>query len=459
VAAGQQDMLPCAYNVARALSAFPLTFLFKTSFCREGTAQPPPNTGILQERSFFMFDLSHPPWFGSSGGVMQELFSANMVCRIWRRLWLALAEAQAELGLAITQPQLTELREHLDDINHGFAALKERELKQETAAHLAAYRAQCPKARNILAMGVGDEYVRENGQVVLLRAALLRVESLLVNAIAALADTAEEQRRQPCLSYSRMLPNGVMTMGFRAALWLQDLLDDLSTLQQTMALLHLPGCKGSDGTARAMLKLFHNKPESVYMLEVRLAEKLDFTACCAVGGAAAARRANANALHALRQIAQTVAAISNDLRLLLHSGQLLEQPRRSDLPHSHGSKCERLAALSRYVEESAESAARYAAQRCMEQAQDDLLLRQMTLPQAFLAADAMLCLLIDIAEHAAVDGQTMRLRLAEALPELHDPLSHSGMAVAQTERLLYRVVDPLLKKHRSLLGLEINVPE
>lgn len=407
-----------------------------------------------------MFDAYQtPPFLGISGGAMQELFSADTTYRIWRRLWLALAEAQAELGVPIKDTQLAEMREHVDQLNHGFAALKEREMKQQTAAHQAAFAAQCPKARSIIALGVDDNFVRENGEIVRLRAALLRIKSLLVNAIAALADVAEDYRRLPCLSYLRLRPNAVTTLGLRVSLWLQDLLADFSLLEECLRSLRFLGCRGANGNSQEMLALFSGNGEQVVALEQRLAEKMEFPACYAVSGPTAPRKLLANGLAVLSAISQTVAGIANDLRLMQHSGQLHENAERRQPQPGQSSKSERLLALAQYVIESSHLGAHSAAMRSAEHSYENLLCRQLTLPQAFFASDAMLCLLIDLSETMCVDKQTVRLRIAEAMPEQHDPLALIGMAATHTESFLYQVVDPLLQDNQTLLGLEIPALE
>ena len=182
---------------------------------------------------------------------MQEIFSDHRRYQIWRKLWLVLAEAEAEQGVSINRAQLQELREHQEDINYGFAALKEKALRNEVVAQLAAYSAQCGKASSILSLGAGADYVIENGDMIRLRAGLLRIKSLLVNAIAAMADFADENRALPCLAFRQMLPARVTTLGHRAACRLADLLADLEQLDSLLDSLRLHGCRGESGSASA----------------------------------------------------------------------------------------------------------------------------------------------------------------------------------------------------------------
>ena len=400
----------------------------------------------------------HPIFARGAGQAMQEIFSPEMSYRIWRRLWLALAETEANLGLDISEAQLNEMREHLDEINQGFAALKERELKQEVAAHLAAFGAQCPKARPVIGLGATASFVRENGEIIRLRAALIRVKSLLVNAIAALADFSEEQRALPCLSYIRFQPSMPITLGKRSAVWTQDLLMDLNQIDHLLSALQLIGCRGENGASPELLQLFSGEGERVRTLEQSLGEKLGFSGCYPISGPLVSRKIFSFALRGLAGISESIAAMSNDLRLMIFNGELLERPGDTGFS-AKPLKSERLSGLSRFVICAAQNGAQNAASHCLEQCFDDEYCRNVSLPESFLAVDSLLCLLIDLIEHCGVNREAVLLHLAQSLPSTADMESMSGLSCAQIEAFLNQVVDPLLQCNQKLLGLEIPEAE
>lgn len=335
-----------------------------------------------------------------AGREMQEIFSDDMKFRTWRRLWLTLAEAEAELGLPISGSQLGEMREHLDDINYGFAALKERELRQDVAAHLHAFAAQCPKARAVLALGADEAFVEENGELIRLRAGLMRIRILLANAVAAAADFAERYQRLPCRACGAP-GSAPVTLGKRAAVWTGELLSDLEAAEHELAGLRLLGCRGSSGTDDRLYALFRGDMEKVETLQRLLAEKLGFAGCYAVSTGYYSRKVDLRALQVLAGVAVSVLRCANDMRQLALDGEL-NTPRQA---------LEKASGLARLVMQAAALPAGVAGAQCLEQKPQDEACRRAAVPEAFLAADRMLVLLI----HGLENSEAHVRRAAENL--------------------------------------------
>lgn len=376
---------------------------------------------------------------------MQEVFSDAMRFRTWRRLWLALAESEQELGLAISDAQLTQLRNHLDEINYGFAAIKERELRHNVRAHLHAFGMQCPLARPILHLGVSDAYVTENGELIRLRAALRRIRRLLLNTIAALADFAERYRRLPCTAYRGFQAAEATTLGKRATLWIADLLLDLRQLDFRLGELRLLGCRDTTGNAAALLKLFDGNCGKVQELERRLAEKLGFAGCYPVSGQCYSRKVDVQALSVLGGVAVSVAKFANDMRLLCHTGEICEPPPQQgqETAERDTFACsERIAALSRFVLANAEHTAQDATSQWLESALIDYGEGRLSAPSMFLAVEAMLNLYIYCIEGCEVHPYIIAHHLAEELPFmalgeiLHHCLGRGGARQPMQKALL-----------------------
>lgn len=446
-----------------------------------------------------------------AGREMREIFSDDMKFRTWRRLWLALAEAEASLGLPVSEAQLAEMQEKLDDVNYGFAAIKERELRHDVAAHIHAFAAQCPKARSIIGLGASESFVSENGELVRLRAGMMRVRSLLVNAVASLADFAERYRGLPCRAGGAPQTRPV-TLGKRACLWIEELLRDLDAVEYELSGLRLLGCRGNNGTAESFLVACGNDADKAMRLEQVVAEKLGFPGCYPVSGRHYSRKVDMRLLQALAGCAVSCLHFANDMRRLCSLGEI-----DAPLP-----SLERLGSLARFVLAAAGAPAAVLAGECLEQPPEDDAYRRVTLPDAFLASDGMLAMLIHCVEssvvyprviaahltqelpffaeeplarllahrgldrdrarelvrrHAAETAAVMRSRGTEndmlqrlaadpacrvTLEEMAEALrkeNFTGLAQQQTEAFLYQVVDPLLAQHKRLLGLDLHLDE
>jgi len=353
---------------------------------------------------------------------MQEIFSDDMKFRTWRRLWLALAESQQELGLPITDAQVAELRAHLDDINYGYAAMKEKELRHDVMAHIHAFGSQCPKARPIIHLGATSAYVGDNADIIRMRAALIRIKRLLFNAIAALADFAEQYKSLPCLAYTHFQPAQPTTVGKRAALWIEDLLLDVEQLDFQLTNLRLLGCKGTTGTQASFLALFEGDHGKVKLMEEKIAAKMGFSGCYPVSGQTYSRKVDYNILSCLSGIAQSAAKFSNDMRLLNHLREIAEPFESQQVGSSamaykrNPMRSERIGSLARFVICDAQNPAFTAASQWFERTLDDSANKRITVPEAFLAVDGILSLYINIIEGCSVYPHVIAKHLADELP-------------------------------------------
>ncbi len=353
---------------------------------------------------------------------MQEIFSDDMKFRTWRRLWLALAESQQELGLPVSDAQLAEMRAHLDDINYGYAAMKEKELRHDVMAHIHAFGSQCPKARPIIHLGATSAYVGDNAEIIRMRAALIRIKRLLFNAIAALADFAEQYKQLPCLAYTHFQPAQPTTVGKRATLWIEDLLLDVEQLDFQLANLKLLGCKGTTGTQASFLALFNDDHDKVKRMEEKIAAKMGFSGCYPVSGQTYSRKVDYNILSCLSGIAQSASKFSNDLRLLSHLREIAEPFENQQVGSSamaykrNPMRSERIGSLARFVICDAQNPAFTAATQWFERTLDDSANKRITIPEAFLAVDGILSLYINIIEGCAVYPHIIAGHLAEELP-------------------------------------------
>ena len=290
---------------------------------------------------------------------MQYIFSDDNKFSTWRRLWVALAESERELGLPISEEQIEEMKQHLDDINYEAAAKKEAEVRHDVMAHIHAYGEQCPKARPIIHLGATSSYVGDNTDIILMRSALLVIKKLLVNALSKLCEFAEKYKALPCLAYTHFQAAQPTTVGKRATLWIQDLLLDLEQLEFTLGSLKLLGCKGTTGTGASFLSLFDGDHEKVKALEKKIAEKMGFDSVYSVSGQTYPRKVDYYVLSVLSGIAQSAAKFSNDIRLLSHLKEVDEpfedkQVGSSAMAHKRNPmRSERIASLARYVMVSA----------------------------------------------------------------------------------------------------------
>ena len=357
-----------------------------------------------------------------AGREMQRIFSDNSKFTTWRRLWIALAESEQELGLPITDEQIAELRAHVDDIDYEFAAAREREVRHDVMAHVLTYGETCPAAKGIIHLGATSCYVGDNTDIILMRDALLRVRVMLVNVLAALADFAETHKALPTLAYTHFQAAQPTTMGKRATLWMQDLLMDLAQINFQLEHLKLLGCKGTTGTGASFLALFDGDEQKVIALEQKICEKMGFAAAYPVSGQTYSRKVDYQVLQALGGVAQSAAKFSNDIRLLSHL-KVVDEPFEAGQIGSSAMaykrnpmRSERIAALSRYVMSDLTNASFTAASQWFERTLDDSANRRISIPEAFLAVDGILNLYLNIIRGVTVYPRMAEKLLADELP-------------------------------------------
>ena len=355
---------------------------------------------------------------------MKRIFSDDRRFSTWRRLWLLLAESEQELGVPIGDVQLDEMRAHLDDIDYERAAQYEREVRHDVMAHVLAFGDACPTARPIIHLGATSCYVGDNTDILNMRDGLLLIRRLLLNALAALADFAEANKGLPTLAWTHFQAAQPTTVGKRACLWMNDLLFDLRQLDFQLSELRPLGCRGATGTAASFLALFDGDAEKVEQLERRIAEGMGFDRCQSVSGQTYSRKTDFAVLQVLSGIGQSASKFAGDLRLLCHMKELDEpfgpgQIGSSAMAYKRNPmRAERMASLSRHLINQAQNPAFTAASQWLERTLDDSANRRLAIPEAFLAADAVLRLYINIARGLRVYPAVCEKHLREELPFL-----------------------------------------
>ena len=353
---------------------------------------------------------------------MKFIFSDDHKFSTWRRLWTALAKAEKELGIEITDAQISEMEAHLEDIDYEAAAAYERQLRHDVMAHVHAFGDVCPTARPIIHLGATSCYVGDNTDIIVMREGLRRVKKLLVNTVKAVSDFAEQWKDTPTLAYTHFQAAQPTTVGKRATLWIQDLLMDLDALDFQLDNLKLLGCKGTTGTGASFLELFGGDHVKVKMLETLIAEQMGFDACMAVSGQTYTRKVDYNVLSVLCGIAQSAAKFSNDIRLLSHLKEFDEPFESKQIGSSamaykrNPMRSERIASLSRYVMCDVLNPAITAATQWFERTLDDSANRRISIPEAFLAVDSILSLYINVITNGTVYPKMMERHLKEELP-------------------------------------------
>ncbi len=353
---------------------------------------------------------------------MQRIFSPDHKFTTWRDLWIALAESERELGLAITQEQIDQMKEHRTDIDYEAADAYEHRLRHDVMAHVRAYGDQCPLARPILHLGATSCYVGDNTDIIQMREGLDRIRRQLLGALRVIADFALKHRDVPTLAYTHFQAAQPTTCGKRATLWAQDLMTDLETLDFERGRLKLLGCKGTTGTGASFLQLFGGDHEKVRLLEEKIAAKMGFDGCVAVSGQTYSRKTDSLVLGVLSGIAQSVSKIATDLRLLAHLKEF-DEPFESEQVGSSAMaykrnpmRSERAVSLARYVICDAQNPAFTAATQWLERTLDDSANRRIAIPEAFLATDGMLTLVTNVIAGGRVYPGVMRAHLEEELP-------------------------------------------
>ncbi len=458
---------------------------------------------------------------------MQRIFSEQRRFSTWRRLWLLLAECEQTLGVPITDAQLEEMRAHLEDVDFEAAERYEHQVRHDVMAHVLAFGDQCPTARPIIHLGATSCYVGDNTDILNLRDALLLVRKLLLNAMDALAEQAQRHKGVPTLAYTHFQAAQPTTVGKRICLWLNDLLFDLRQLDFQLAELRPLGCKGTTGTAASFLALFDGDAQKAEKLDRMIAERMGFPCSQSVSGQTYNRKTDYAVLQALSSIAQSASKFAGDVRLLCHEKELDEPFESGQIGSSamaykrNPMRAERIASLARYVICEVQNTAVTASSQWLERTLDDSANRRLTIPEAFLAVDAILNLVVNVArglrfypavseahlraelpflatenilmycvKNKGLDRQALherirqhsvraaeqvklygkendlleRIRADEAfgltgaeLDSLLDPSSFTGMAERQCERFLEEEIRPLLEANRAELGIKAEI--
>ena len=353
---------------------------------------------------------------------MQYIFSPDMKFRTWRRLWIALAETEKELGLNITQEQIDELKAHKDDINYDVAKERERQVRHDVMSHVYAYGVQCPKAKGIIHLGATSCYVGDNTDIIVMAEALKLVQKKLVNVIAELSKFADKYKEQPTLAFTHFQPAQPTTVGKRATLWTQEFLMDLEDLEYVMGTLKLLGSKGTTGTQASFLELFEGDQETIDKIDPMIAEKMGFKNCYPVSGQTYSRKVDTIVLNILAGIAASAHKMSNDIRLLQHLKEVEEPFEKSQIGSSamaykrNPMRSERIASLSRYVMVDALNPAITSATQWFERTLDDSANKRLSIPEGFLAIDGILDLCLNVVDGLVVYPKVIEKHMMAELP-------------------------------------------
>lgn len=408
-----------------------------------------------------------------AGKEMKELFSPLTKFRTWRRLWIALAESEKELGLSITDEQINELKAFKDEINFEDAKAREKEVRHDVMSHVYAYGLQCPAAKGIIHLGATSCFVGDNTDIILMSEGLKLIRKKLISVIASLSDFAKKYAALPTLAYTHYQAAQPTTVGKRATLWINELLLDLEDLDYVLSTLKLLGSKGTTGTQASFLELFEGDHEKCKELDNKIAEKMGFAACYAVSGQTYSRKIDTRVLNVLSGLAQSAHKFSNDIRLLQHMKQVEEPFEKHQIGSSamaykrNPMRSERMAALSNYVIVNNTNPAITAATQWFERTLDDSANKRLSVPEAFLATDGILELYNNIADGLVVYPKVIEAQLMAELPfmatenilmdavkaggdrqELHERIRTHSMAAAKTVKeegkpndLLHRIAE------------------
>lgn len=426
-----------------------------------------------------------------SSDTMKHIFSADFKFTTWRKLWIALAEAEKELGIAITDEQIAEMRAHVSDIDYDYAAEREKEVRHDVMAHVLTFGKACPKAKPIIHLGATSCYVGDNTDIIQMKEGLLQVRSLLLQVMSAVADFAMKNRTLATLAYTHYQPAQPTTVGKRASLWLHDLVLDFNDLEYRLGSLKLLGCKGTTGTAASFLELFGGDHEKVKKLDALIAEKCGFEATYPVSGQTYSRKVDYNILSLLCSIAQSATKFSNDIRLLSNLKEAEEPFESKQIGSSamaykrNPMRSERMASLARYVITDSLNPAFTAATQWFERTLDDSANKRISVPEAFLAVDAILSLYLNIISGLKLYPKIIERNLNRELPfmatenilmycvkekggdrqELHEAIRRHSVAAAAVVKeeggendLLERILaDPAFKLTRKELDSIMDV--
>ena len=353
---------------------------------------------------------------------MKYIFSPEKKFRTWRKLWIALAEAEQELGLDISDEQITELKEHADDINYDVAEEREKIVRHDVMSHVYAYGVQCPKAKGIIHLGATSCYVGDNTDVIIMTEGLKLIRKELLNAIDKLSAFADQYKSLPTLAYTHYQAAQPTTVGKRATLWLNDLMLDLSDVEYVLSTMKLLGCKGTTGTQASFMELFNGDHEKCKELDRKIAEKMGFDACVPVSGQTYSRKYDSRVLAVLAGIAQSAHKFSNDIRLLQHMKEIEEPFEKTQIGSSamaykrNPMRSERMASLANYLLSDSMNPQITAATQWFERTLDDSANRRISVSEAFLAADSILQLYINISDGLVVYPKVIEAHLMAELP-------------------------------------------
>ena len=400
---------------------------------------------------------------------MQYIFSPDMKFRTWRRLWIALAETEKELGLPITQEQIDELKAHKDDINYDVAKERERQVRHDVMSHVYAYGVQCPKAKGIIHLGATSCYVGDNTDIIVMTEALKLVKKKLVNVIAELAKFAEKYKDLPTLAFTHFQPAQPTTVGKRATLWTQEFMMDLEDLEYVLGSLKLLGSKGTTGTQASFLELFDGDQETIDKIDPMIAQKMGFKQCYPVSGQTYSRKVDTRVLNILAGIAASAHKMSNDIRLLQHLKEVEEPFEKSQIGSSamaykrNPMRSERIASLSRYVMIDALNPAITSATQWFERTLDDSANKRLSVPEGFLAIDGILDLCLNVVDGLVVYPKVIEKHMMAELPFMAtenimmDAVKAGGDRQELHERI--RVLSMEAGKHVKEEGKENNLLE
>ena len=353
---------------------------------------------------------------------MQYIFSQDKKFSTWRRLWIALARTEQELGLDISDEQIAQMEAHVDDINYEEARAREKVVRHDVMAHVYAFGLQCPKAKPIIHLGATSCYVGDNTDIIIMRDALKLLRRKILNVIAQLADFAMEYRDMPTLAFTHFQPAQPTTVGKRASLWMNEFLMDLEDLDYVLSSLKLLGCKGTTGTQASFMELFDRDQEKVDRIDGLIAEKMGFDGCVPVSGQTYSRKVDTRVCNVLAGIAASAYKMSGDIRLLQHLKELEEPFEKTQIGSSamaykrNPMRSERIASLSRYVMIDALNPAVTSAVQWFERTLDDSANKRIAVAEAFLAVDGVLDLCLNVTDGMKVYPKVIERRLRSELP-------------------------------------------
>ena len=353
---------------------------------------------------------------------MLQLFSADSRYQTWRKLWCALARAEMELGLPVTEEQVREMENHIEDIDYDYVKQKEKEVRHDVMAHVHAYGKAAPSAAGIIHLGATSCYVTDNADLILYRKGLEHLRKEILGLLSALADFACKYKDMPTLGYTHYQPAQLVTVGKRAVLWMQDFMTDLEELDFAVEQIRFLGCRGTTGTEASFMELFEGDTEKIDEMNRRIARTFGFSQCFSVCGQTYPRKTDSRILNVLSSIGQSCYRMANDIRLLQHDRQIEEPFEKNQIGSSamaykrNPMRCERICSLSRYLMTDALNAPLTAASQWMERTLDDSANRRISMPEGFLCADSVLRLTRNVAEGLQVNEKIIEKAVKEYLP-------------------------------------------